>query len=248
MKHLYRLGAIWLTIVVAVIFLPRMAPNLVSLADYGFHPKDTKENAVKWAGLPVEFAQSALCNDCHQDKYVSWQKGDHSTVSCENCHGPARTHLEKLEPLAVNPSKELCAVCHSELPSRPADFPQIDAKKMSEQPNCTTCHNPHDPRAGLAPSIPHSQQERTDCQSCHNPHESLTKLPPRVPHTVEGRADCRACHSTQKPKLAAPPQVPHPLEGRTDCVLCHNSGGIRPFPKDHAGRTGATCLTCHRST
>jgi hypothetical protein len=29
--------------------------------------------------------------------------------------------------------------------------------------------------------------------------------------------------------------------------VCHSSGGIKPLPEDHVGRTTTTCLNCHRS-
>lgn len=41
------------------------------------------------------------------------------------------------------------------------------------------------------------------------------------------------------------PKVPHPLEGREDCLACHDTGGIEPFPDDHAGRTNDSCTMCH---
>jgi hypothetical protein len=43
------------------------------------------------------------------------------------------------------------------------------------------------------------------------------------------------------------PAVPHPLEGRSDCLACHDTGGIEPFPEDHAGRTSESCTMCHQA-
>jgi pyruvate/2-oxoglutarate dehydrogenase complex dihydrolipoamide acyltransferase (E2) component len=43
------------------------------------------------------------------------------------------------------------------------------------------------------------------------------------------------------------PEVPHPVEGREDCLACHDTGGIEPFPEDHAGRTSDVCTMCHEA-
>jgi mono/diheme cytochrome c family protein len=52
--------------------------------------------------------------------------------------------------------------------------------------------------------------------------------------------------SGQEPVGGAVPEVPHSLEGRADCLLCHDTGGIRPFPPNHAGRGIDVCLVCHK--
>ncbi|MBI2860511.1 MAG: hypothetical protein HYX91_03270 [Chloroflexi bacterium] len=49
------------------------------------------------------------------------------------------------------------------------------------------------------------------------------------------------------PQPVGAPKVPHTLEGRADCLMCHSATGLRPFPADHAGRSNATCTSCHQS-
>jgi hypothetical protein len=39
--------------------------------------------------------------------------------------------------------------------------------------------------------------------------------------------------------------IPHAVAGREDCLACHATGGMRPFPADHEGRTNVMCLACH---
>lgn len=58
---------------------------------------------------------------------------------------------------------------------------------------------------------------------------------------------------TPAPKPAAKPAgepkaIPHTLEGRDNCLMCHETGigGAKAIPADHAGRTNATCTTCHK--
>ncbi len=217
------------------------------LADYGFHPKNIEENTEEWTSLPIQYVSSSICVDCHQDKYSLWAIGTHRTVSCENCHGPAEAHLETGAPEVLDTSRGLCGLCHAQLISRPSDFPQVDMEEMGEDAECITCHDPHDPRAGMPAQVPHALEERTECQSCHASHEPFEAIPPQLPHTLEGRTECLSCHGPPEFRGATLPHLPHTLEGRTDCLLCHTTGGIRPLPEDHAGRTSATCLNCHRS-
>lgn len=224
-------------------------PTPTFLTEYGFHPKNIEKNVAEWSSLPIQYAQSSMCVDCHQDKYSMWEKSNHRTVNCENCHGPAKAHLETKAHLVTDNSRELCGLCHAKLVSRPSDFPQVDMEEMGEQAECVTCHDPHDPRAGMPPKVPHTLEGRTECQLCHNPqkHEPWVEPPPQLPHTLEGRTECLSCHGPEEIRGATLPHIPHTLEGRTECLLCHNTSGIKPFPEDHAGRTSTTCTTCHKS-
>ncbi len=249
MTHLIRAGAILSAILLFIFIGLRVMPVPTFLAAYGFHPEKTEENIEEWASLPIQYAQSSVCLDCHKDKHSIWEKGNHKTVNCENCHGPARAHLETGAPEVLDTSRGLCGLCHARLVSRPSDFPQVDMGEMGGDAECITCHDPHDPRAGMPPQVPHSLEGRTDCQSCHDPqkHEPWVKPPPQLPHTLEGRTECLSCHGPEEFRGATLPRLPHTLAGRTDCLICHNASGIKPFPEDHAGRTSATCLNCHRS-
>ena len=183
MRHLVRAGAILLAILLIVFVVPRVMPTPTFLTEYGFHPNEIEENTKEWASLPLQYVSSSICNDCHQDKYSMWEKANHRTVSCENCHGPAGAHLETRARLVVDTSRELCGLCHAKLISRPSDFPQVNMEEMGEQAECITCHDPHDPRAGMPPQVPHTLEGRTDCPLCHNPykHEPWVEPPPQLP-------------------------------------------------------------------
>ena len=193
MKHLVRAGVLLLAVLILAFVVPRVIPIPVSLEEYGFYPKQSEENTHEWASLPLQYADPSVCGDCHQDKHDVWEKAKHSTVSCENCHGPGVTHVEEGVSPVVDISRESCGLCHNRVLARPKDFPQVDLKEHGGQSTCITCHNPH------------------------------------------------------SPGVAALPKIPHALEGRTDCLLCHETGGIKPFPKEHNGRSQDTCLNCHRS-
>lgn len=247
MNHLVRAGLLLSGVLLFLFVGVRLMPIPAAIASLGFHPRETEENTKAWAALPVQYAQTSTCSTCHDGNYSLWKQGGHKTVSCENCHGPAKPHLDgKMRPV-VDGSRKLCSTCHAKLVSRPRDFPQVDVANHGGVSECRTCHNPHEPRAGMPPRVPHATEDRDTCQSCHNPHEPLEVLPPKVPHTVEGRSDCLSCHGSPEQRGSTQPRIPHTLEGRANCLLCHNSGGLKPFPNDHAGRTAATCLNCHRS-
>lgn len=247
MTHLKRAGALLAVVLIFVFIGLRMIPVPEFLNDFGFHPRQNDENREQWASLPVQYVSTSLCADCHQEEFDMWIKTDHSTVSCENCHGPAAAHVETMARPIVDTSRELCGVCHARLVSRPANFPQVDMAEMGKDQECVTCHNPHEPRAGMPPQVPHTLEGRTECQSCHGPHEPWITPPPQVPHTMEGRTECLSCHGPQEFRGATLPHIPHTLEGRSECLTCHNAGGIKPFPEDHHGRTTVTCLNCHQS-
>lgn len=248
MKHLVRVGAVLLVILLVVLVVPRVIPAPAFLTDYGFHERNDEKNIKEWVGLPVQYASSSICVDCHHDESILWQKGDHRTLSCEGCHGPAGEHLETQEPPIIeHDTRELCGLCHAQLISRPSNFPQVDMAEMGREAECVSCHDPHEPRAGMPPEVPHTLEERDDCQVCHGPAEPWTVTPPEPPHTMEGRSDCISCHGPHELRGATLPHLPHSLEGRSDCLLCHNVGGIRPLPEDHIGRKSTTCLNCHQS-
>ena len=248
MGHLFRAGAVLIAVLFVAFVGIRLIPVPASLAEFGFHPKNIEQNEELWASLPIQYVSSSICVNCHEDNYHLWEKGNHREVSCENCHGPAQAHLETGVPPEVSRNtRELCGLCHAQLISRPANFPQVDMAEMGNGAECVTCHNPHEPRAGMPPEAPHHLEERLDCQACHSPEEPLEILPPQTPHSLEERSDCLACHGSLEFRGAALPHPPHSLEGRSDCLLCHNVGGINPLPEDHVGRKSTTCLNCHRS-
>jgi cytochrome b subunit of formate dehydrogenase len=108
--------------------------------------------------------------------------------------------------------------------------------------------------------LPASHDGRTACMACHQ------NIPqPKLPADHAGRTDptCGACH---KPASVAPPggaspaatsapatsggikPLPASHAGRTTCNVCHETGvgGAQKNPADHAGRVDATCVACHK--
>jgi hypothetical protein len=245
MNHLARAGVALFIVLVFIFIGLRIMPVPDWLVDYGFHPEEAEVNAKEWASLPIQYIGSAVCVDCHQNKYTIWQQGNHRTVACESCHGPGRDHTKTGETPTIIPSREFCGRCHSRLISRPVGFSQVDMKDMGGDEVCVVCHDPHEPRQGMPPEITHDLEGRTNCQTCHGSHESVVMLPPQIPHPLDGRTECESCHGPHSDGQEVELRIPHSLEGRSDCLLCHNAEGIRPFPEDHIGRMTDTCLKCH---
>src|SRR3972149_7519686 len=130
MPHLKRAVVFLLLLLVLVFVVPRVMPVPAFLIDFGFHTRNSEQNAEKWARVPTLFVSTSVCVDCHKDKYTLWQKGNHRVVSCENCHGPATAHIKDGAPEGLNTSRDLCGTCHARLVSRPSGFPQVDMNTM----------------------------------------------------------------------------------------------------------------------
>lgn len=248
MTHLIRLGGLLAGVLVVVVVLLQVVPAPAVLEEFGFHTSNPEANAEEWASLPAQYVGSAVCVDCHEDKYTMWGRSNHQTVNCETCHGPAAAHVETGAPeTVVESSRDLCSLCHAALVSRPGNFPQVDMEEMGNGAECIKCHDPHEPRAGMPKQVPHELEGRSNCQTCHRPHEPWERTPPIPPHPLEGRENCLECHGPDELRGATLPRVPHSLEGRSECLLCHNAEGIKPPPEDHAGRKTISCLNCHRT-
>ena len=195
MKHLIRAGGLLVLLVGGLIVLMQFqAPD--ALQPYGFYKGDKAANAREWASRPLNFAAVPTCNECHGNNYGVWIESSHKTVSCENCHGPAQLHVDygRPEDVKVDDSRELCAVCHGQLPSRPKDFPQIDLSKHGADKSCAACHNPHNPRIAAPPVVPHVLQGRADCLVCHG--QAGFKPAPQD-HAGRGNDGCLNCHKTK---------------------------------------------------
>ena len=173
MKHLVRAGGLLvavLAVTIGLIALPRLVSTPQALDSYGFY--GGRDNSSEWATWPESYADPNTCNACHEETHSLWAQSKHGGVSCENCHGPGKSHEEQGTSLTVQPSRELCRLCHDKVVGRPKDFPQVDLATHGGEAFCITCHNPHDPmRNNIIPA-------------------------PQITHTLEGRADCLLCHAS----------------------------------------------------
>ncbi len=194
MRHLVRAGALLLAALILVFVVPRVMPTPVFLEEYGFYPKKFVENAEEWSSLPVQYVDSSICGGCHQNKHGIWGKSKHSTLNCENCHGPGKAHVEERVSPVVDTSREFCGLCHAKVLARPGDFPQVDLGEHGGQSACITCHNPHDPQVAMLPKIPHTLEGHTDCLLCHN---TSGLKPYAQDHAGRPSDTCLNCHRSK---------------------------------------------------
>lgn len=150
-KHLWRIFFLVL-IAGTVLMVGRilLIPN--SFGKFGHFRGD---NVAEQMAFPVKHFGPESCEPCHADEFALWKAGPHKTIICEDCHAPLVTHIkndEKFADMEINKTTEFCLRCHSELPARPKDFPQInveshlkDAGEKLTSTVCYTCHGPHDP-------------------------------------------------------------------------------------------------------
>ncbi|MBI2830633.1 MAG: hypothetical protein HYX79_00045 [Chloroflexi bacterium] len=191
MKHLVRAGGVLIAILFVFFVLLRVIPVPESFNAYGFYRE--KENTAEWAARPMAYADPILCNQCHQTNHGSWSDSKHKTVSCENCHGPGQSHVDKGTPVKIDESREACAVCHSKLPSRPRDFPQVDMEQHGGKTECKTCHSPHAP--AIPPVVLHPEAGYSNCLLCHSAG-GLKPFPAN--HSANSPDSCTSCHSVKR--------------------------------------------------
>jgi hypothetical protein len=180
----------------AVVLLVLGAAFSAFYREYGFHPE---ENARSWAALTPSYADSALCQRCHQPEYAPWVASRHRTVVCESCHGPLAAHAAETSPdapigsvvLAKVP-EAICVACHGKATGRPVAFPQVALAQHYPGASCLWCHNPHDAAAVRPPDIPHPLDRLPACVTCHAP-AGLKPVP--AGHVESSDGVCRTCHA-----------------------------------------------------
>lgn len=149
-KHVWRplwvvLGLVVVILLVRVVYVPSDFGVQERGYTFGFHRLSNEE---EWKHFPAKFKDSAYCNECHAEKNAALAGGEHATLPCENCHGPALDHPTQPEKLALDRSRELCLRCHARLhmPSSGRNtIPGIDPEQHNSGAPCVACHNPHRP-------------------------------------------------------------------------------------------------------
>lgn len=122
--------------------------------DFGIHGRNFTYgyyrlgNIQEWQDFPIKYHGRESCNECHDENVAMLNRSTHSSVECENCHGPGVGHPDDVESLPLNTTRELCLRCHARL-----DLPNTDRgelvsivdRRHKRRQACTRCHNPHDP-------------------------------------------------------------------------------------------------------
>lgn len=189
------------------------------------------------AALPIVYAGSEACYDCHDDIVDTKKQSNHKGVSCEACHGPAAQHIEapdEFTPRAPR-GRGYCPLCHGYNPSRPSGFPQVIAQSHNPGKACMTCHEPHNPL------LPHAPEE---CSACHR--EIASKK--AVSHHTD--LPCAQCHVVPEEHRINPRgfAAGKPVSKET-CGQCHDEGADSPkhIPRIDVENHGQRylCWDCH---
>ena len=137
---------ILLTVAIIVTYLiARRLLTPSSFHQYGFY---RAEALAEHASHTPVFAGRKACLECHEEIQAQLFKGEHKTIGCESCHGPASAHVADPDIQAKTPDKRntlACARCHEANPSRPATQKQINSKTHYSGQKCVECHVPHQP-------------------------------------------------------------------------------------------------------
>ena len=97
------------------------------------------------------------CSGCHDDIGDLHDRGPHSSIFCQDCHGPVAGHAEGGEHVGEMPKSgniaRLCSLCHREMNARSESAPKLDLESHVVETGalfsdriCLDCHMPHDPR------------------------------------------------------------------------------------------------------
>ncbi len=151
-RHLWRLGSLLALVVCGFLGIRSLAIPDSFGRDGPYRGEALTEIAHRKVAVPPVSA----CIKCHEEVGATAAESPHKKVHCRECHGIAAEHArtEKIADLVSLKDRAICAICHSKLVGRPADFPQIDIaahleEQEPEEPGspavCFECHEPHDP-------------------------------------------------------------------------------------------------------
>lgn len=195
--------------------------------------------------------------------------GGNGGVSCENCHGPGRAHVEgggdktKIFNPAKAQAREVDARCLNCHQGGHPDYARTAHGKAGV--GCTGCHSMH---AGGADEHLLKTSQPKLCYSCHSDLRSQFSMPFR--HQVnEGLMKCSDCHDTHgsfgshllrttadqnavctkcHADTAGPFAYEHPPVRTEGCLACHTPHGS-PNPRLlNVGNLNTLCLQCHSAT
>jgi DmsE family decaheme c-type cytochrome len=201
---------------------------------------------------PADFVGAETCATCHEEVAKKFASNPHakmaqlhgnSGVTCENCHGAGREHVEgggdttKIFNPAKASTKEVDAKC---LGCHQGKHQNFDRSAHAENNvGCISCHSVHDKGEGTEHLLKAPQPKL--CFQCHTDIKSQFSMP--FHHKVnEGLIQCSDCHDAHgtngKKNLLSSAQQDQV------CVKCH-SEMAGPFVYEHAPIKAEGCTSCH---
>lgn len=215
-------------------------------------------------GLLLFFGPSAVaeaqedafsCSDCHEiaetfhaNPHVRGHVDDDGVIPnavCETCHGDATEHMEAggdpeliFRPVGLEGSN-MCMSCHDK--STFWSSRATGVHKNSENVNCLTCHEIHEPEPSEAHLLTKNQLDL--CSSCHSSKAAQFRNKPFSHRLGRGGMECSSCHNPHGTRGEGMLARTH--AGEVACLECHvDKRG--PFVFAHGGKAlGETCLNCH---
>lgn len=167
-KHIFRLVALLLGLLVVVIVAPQFL-TVESFYRFGHY----RANSVSEIAAQEPVLQTArYCQTCHDERHAQWSASSHKSVICEVCHGAAQGHPQNGKLPIPKDAVRLCSLCHEAMPGRPATQPQVDIAQHSSGQQCTVCHNPHSPKivataVKVSGDVASGKQRAAACAGCH---------------------------------------------------------------------------------
>ena len=202
-------------------------------------------------GAPSDYVGADVCASCHEAEAKGFAANPHSKmvlmhgsngVTCENCHGPGRAHVEAGGDVTkiFNPGKgsarqvdSTCLNCHA---GAHPDFERSPHAKAGV--GCTSCHSIHksEEKAELLKA-----PQPTLCFQCHTDTRASFSMPFHHP-VNEGLVKCSDCHDVHGTFEKSN------LRSRNDsnlvCTKCHTE--VRgPFVYEHTPIKAEGCMGCH---
>ncbi len=193
--------------------------------------------------IPHPIGQRTDCLICHAIGKVKPYPANHGSFTadmCTQCHrptlqeaavstpAPAPAPVSPTAAATVAPTPTAASLPAAATPA-PVGGPKPIPHEVVGRENCLLCHNPE---GGMKPAPKdHAGRPDESCQGCHKPAGAAAVTPAVAPEKAPGSASA----------------ISHDLAGRENCLMCHNpDGGVKPAPKDHAGRTIEQCQLCHK--
>ena len=256
------------------LFLILMAAATLGVCAFAA-PAPGDKPAVVTSKAPVasDYVGSETCATCHEEVSKGFANNPHTKmallhgnangVSCENCHGPGKAHVEgggdvsKIFNPAKHSTKEVdakCETCHA------ASHPNFDRSPHAKAGiGCMSCHTVHGAdtpqplQASKMFASVNTQRSAEDkeellkapqpelCYSCHADQKAQFNMP--VHHRVnEGLVKCSDCHDTHG--TFGPNNLKSTDDQNAVCTKCHTD--VRgPFTFEHTTVKAEGCTSCH---
>ncbi len=164
-RHVVRVGVVFVIGFIGFLFA-RSTLIPPDFGVYGYYRAGAL-NDIK--ARPIVYAGRQACLECHDGMYdppepdesapprkpsvkpLTAQDNKPSTLRCEGCHGPLKSHIDDTEKDVPKVADDrLCLGCHRQLAGRPKSQPQvIPATHKTGDPmrkTCVSCHTPHWPK------------------------------------------------------------------------------------------------------